>query len=202
MNDFIKKLKEDPLVYYIYQTDLSIYGIEDKPLYTVIVDDNSDYISSDLHSDIVFYSMSIWFKMMEENTLITWICSCLDRKYIVKEHVKLMIPFDALKLRRNTLIQLRYSDYQHYPELEDCLSEMTSDIITLNLVNQILENHKIVNFKSPLKEYNSLLKCKDYYSTLTKYKEIINKELEYLHKSTDDLYKQDLIKKHTETNDF
>ena len=202
MNDFIKKLKEDPFVYYIYQTDLSIYGIEDKPYYTVIVDDNGFNSTlkdlTEYGDNIAFYPMKTWFDMMNENTLLVWVCSCLDRKHIIKEYVKLLVPIDILKLRRNILDQLKYSDYQAYPDLDDCINEMIMDVIGLNLTNQIIEHHKIVNLKSPLTSCNSLLKSTDYYTTINKYKEIVNKYLEVLHKFTDDLYKQELIKKHLE----
>lgn len=200
MNDIIKKLKEDPLVYYIYQTDLSIYGIEDQPYYTIIVDNDCYYnnieAKSLYHDYIAFYTINVWFQMMNENSLLVWTCSCLDRKHIIKEHVKLMVPIDILKLRRNILDQLKYSDYQAYPDLDDCINEMMMDIIGLNLTNQIIEHHKIVNLKSPLTSCNLLLKSTDYYTTVNKYKEITNKYLETLHKFTDDLYKQELIKKH------
>jgi hypothetical protein len=205
MDEYIEKLKKDPLVYYIYQTDLSIYGIEDKPYYTVIVDKTSNYPYFErttgvelIPDNIAFYTMEVWFQMMNENALIVWICSCLDRKHIIKEYVKLMVPIDILKLRRNILDQLKYSDYQAYPDLDDCINEMIMDIIGLNLTNQIIEHHKIVNLKSPLTSCNLLLKSTDYYTTINKYKEIVNKYLEVLHKFTDDLYKQELIKKHLE----
>lgn len=199
MDEYIEKLKKDPLVYYIYQTDLSIYGIEDKPYYTIIIDNDSDYHKTDIliprPNNVSFYTMKDWFDMMNQNSLLTWICSCLDRKHIIKEHVKLMIPIDILRLRRNIIEQLKYSDYQAYPDLDDCLSEMIMDIIGLNLTNQIIENHKIINFKSPLRDYRSLISCDGYYPTLNKYKEIVEKHLSILHKNTDDLYKQNLIKK-------
>lgn len=193
MDKFIEQLKKDPLVYYIYQTDLSIYGIPDEENYTIITDDNYIPNNPDLEH-YAFYKMSTWWKIMNENSLLAWICSCIDKKHTIKQHVKLMIPLDILKLRKNILDQLKYSDYQSYPDLDDCLSEMIMDIVSLNLTNQIIENHKIVNLQSPSKEFKLLKNCKDYYSCLNKYKEIINKGLEVLHKNTDDLYKQELIK--------
>ena len=53
MNDFIKNLKNDPRVYYIYQTDFSVYGMEDKPSYTVVTN-NPEYVNTE---DTVFYTM-------------------------------------------------------------------------------------------------------------------------------------------------
>lgn len=193
MDKFIEQLKEDPLVYYIYQTDLSIYGIPDEDKYTIITDDNYIPNNNDLEH-FTFYKISTWWEMMNENTLLTWTCSCMDKKHIIKQYVKLIIPIDILKLRKNILDQLKYSDYQSYPDLDDCLTEMIIDIVSLNLTNQIIENHKIVNLQSPSKEFKLLQNCKNYYSCLNKYKEIINKGLEVLHKNTDDLYKQELIK--------
>ena len=193
MDEFIEQLKEDPLVYYIYQTDLSIYGIPDEDKYTIITDDNYIPNNNDLEH-FTFYKISTWWEMMNENTLLTWICSCMDKKHIIKQHVKLIIPIDVLKLRRNILDQLKYSDYQSYPDLDDCLTEMIMDIVGLNLTNQIIENHKIVNLQSPSKEFKLIQNCNDYYSCLNKYKEIINKGLKILHKNTDDLYKQELVK--------
>lgn len=193
MDELLEKLKKDPLVYYIYQTDLSVFGLDDNPEYTIVVDNNYNFKKD--NSKFTYFTLQQWFDLIENNVLITWICSCLDKKYITKEYVKIRPICDALKLRKSILEQLKYSDYNSYPELEDCLSDMKMDIIGLNLVNQIIENHKIVNFKSPLKDWNSIIKCNEYYPTLNKYKEIINKGLEILHKNTDDLYKQDLINK-------
>ena len=53
MDDYIKKLKNDPKVYYIYQTDLSVYGIEDKSAYTVVTN-NPEYVNTE---NVVFYTM-------------------------------------------------------------------------------------------------------------------------------------------------
>lgn len=59
MDKFIEQLKKDPLVYYIYQTDLSIYGIPDEENYTIITDDNHISNNTDLEH-YTFYKMSTW----------------------------------------------------------------------------------------------------------------------------------------------
>ena len=193
MDDYIKKLKENPSVYYIYQIDFSIYGLKsENPEYIIIINDDYQLESRD---NFIVYKMSTWFNMVVENVLLTWICGCIDKKYIIKEYVKITVPINVLKLRKNILDQLKYSDYQSYPELEDSTNEMIMDIIDLDLTNQIIENHKIVNLQSSSKICNNILNSKDYYLTLKLYKEALDKGLKILHKNTDELYKQDLINK-------
>lgn len=196
IKEILEKFKEDPFVYYIYQADWSIYGLNsDTKEYIVIIDDRcklSDYETNDGIFEI--YYMHEWFKMVSDNNILCWIFSCIDKKYKVKEYVKLTIPLDVLKLRKNMLESLKYSNYSSYQNLDDCLDSMYMDIITLDLTNQIIKNHKIINLQNSSVHCKSLNNC-DYDETLEKYNKIINNGLKELHESTDGLYTQDLINK-------
>ena len=105
MIEYLKKLKEDPLVYYIYQLGLSIYNIpEDNYSYIVIVDPKFKNIKINSENcNFIFYSTDKWFDKVLNNDIDTWICSCLNKKFIIKEHVKILIKPDVLKLRQQAL---------------------------------------------------------------------------------------------------
>ena len=103
MATYIEILKKDPLVYYIYQMDLSIYGIQsEQPKYLVVVDSKYQ-VPKELreNTEFVFFNTEEWFIKVLNCEVLVWQCSCLNRKFIIKEHVKLVLSTDALKLRQN-----------------------------------------------------------------------------------------------------
>ena len=121
MNKYLEHLKQDTLVYYIYQSDFSIYNIPTtNSSYIVIVDRNYvvpkefkqyKYPSYDWKpikfgincegDNFEFFEMQEWFKYVLNCDIKAWECSCLPRKFIHKEHVKLLLETDLLKLRKN-----------------------------------------------------------------------------------------------------
>ena len=150
----LNKLKEDKLVYFIYQRGSIIYDLNTASSdvdYLVIVDDdyankeivyNPDYpnqlgnikINKD---DFTFITISEWFKKIELCDIDCWECACLPKKFVHKEHVKLLMHTDPLKLRLQ-IDQL----------LKDPVPKNYYSILKkIKFAIQIIENHKIVNFK-------------------------------------------------------
>lgn len=150
----LNKLKEDKLVYFIYQRGSIIYDLNTASSdvdYLVIVDDdyankeivyNPDYpnqlgnikINKD---DFTFITISEWFKKIELCDIDCWECACLPKKFVHKEHVKLLMHTDPLKLRLQ-IDQL----------LKDPVPKNYCSILKkIKFAIQIIENHKIVNFK-------------------------------------------------------
>ena len=61
--------------------------------------------------------------------------------------------------------------------------------------NQIIENHKIVNFRNSANDYQELKKYNNFDDLLNVFNALIIPELNLLYKSTDELLKQEKIAK-------
>lgn len=215
MNKYLEHLKEDQSIYYIYQHDLSIYG---QPLdnYSYIVIVNKDYQvpeefkdcvkgnKNDLYYEgdrFIFYEMQEWFQKVLNCDVLAWECSCLNKKYIIKEHVKLMIDVDLLKLRKNFdamldpyLLHVMYEINNDRPNTAcDKLFELLKTII---FTNQIIENHKIVNYNIIDKHYKLFNSGRTYEEIMLVFLELFTPELEILKKKTDELLIKDKLSKY------
>ena len=68
-------------------------------------------------------------------------------------------------------------------------------ILFARFCNQIIENHKIVNFRNSANDYLEFKKCNDNTELFNTYTKLLTPELFLLHKSTDGLLKQEKIMK-------
>jgi hypothetical protein len=161
----LNKLKEDNLVYFIYQRGSVIYDLttSDSDMdYFVIVDD--DYENNQIvynpkypnqlgnlkinNEDFTFIKISEWFKKIETCDIECWECACLPKKFVFKEHVKLLMHTDPLKLR------LQIDSLIRDPNLSP--DNYCSILKKLKFAIQIIENHKIINFKDGNSECKSI----------------------------------------------
>ena len=150
----LNKLKEDKLVYFIYQRGSIIYDLNTANSdvdYLVIVDD--DYVNKEIvynpnypnqlgnikinKDDFTFITISEWFKKIELCDIDCWECACLPKRFVHKEHVKLLMHTDPLKLRLQIDQLLKDPTPKNY----------CSILKKIKFAIQIIENHKIVNFK-------------------------------------------------------
>lgn len=189
MNSFLDYLKESSDCLYIYNRDFSIYGLESKERYTIVVKDDwicpEDWVGFDTDVYEIFY-LNEWFNIVLNGDLIGWECACLNKKYVIKEHVKLLMKTNPLQLKKTIRTQRlsneAYSDINilRYWEL----------IKNIKFAIQIIENHKIVNFKEAKNDYFNLLKCESI-EELTEY---VNKSYQILKDLTDGMLLQERIK--------
>lgn len=163
-NKFLQSLIEDPLVYYIYQRGSFIYELNTKDSdkdYFVIIDpeyklpeEYKEYqYKPQFHlndrknvkyenCDFVFLYTSTWFDRVANNDIQAWECACLNKKFIIKEHVKLLLKTDTIQLIKNIikqvpmLVQYSVNPKRSWDFIKDLL-----------FTQQIIDNHKIVNFK-------------------------------------------------------
>lgn len=189
MNSFLDYLKESPDCLYIYNRDFSIYGLEGKERYTIVVKDDwicpEDWIGFDINIYEVFY-LNEWFNIVLNGDLIGWECACLNKKYIIKEHVKLLMKTNPLQLKKTIRTQrLSNETYSDINILRDW--ELIKNI---KFAIQIIENHKIVNFKEAKNDYFNLLKCE----SIEEISEYINKSYQILKDLTDGMLLQERIK--------
>lgn len=197
MNSFLDYLKESPDCLYIYNRDFSIYGLESKERYTIVVKDDwicpEDWVGFDTDVYEVFY-LNEWFNIVLNGDLIGWECACLNKKYVIKEHVKLLMKTNPLQLKKTIRTQrLNNGLYSDVNILRDW--ELIKNI---KFAIQIIENHKIVNFKEAKNDYFNLLKCESV-KELTEY---VNKSYQILKDLTDGMLLQERIKEINNESNF
>ena len=217
-NKFLNWLIESPKVYYVYNRGSIIYGTntENSDLdFLVVVDPEFElpeefneyktkgYGHRDIqynifidNCDFIFYTTNEWFPKVMHGDIIAWECACLPKKFIHKEYVKLMMSTNPLQLRKDVYeyLELYYMVASNHFQNKKQLWEV---IKYAKLANQIIENHKIVNFKEANYEYKQLVEndCEDEANVLKLWLDLIKEPLGLLRKSTDGMLKKEKQKR-------
>lgn len=171
-NEFLNFLKENPKVFYIYNRGSVIYKLNDNEsdvdFLVVIKNDfqlpkqykkykyphhRKRQITFNVmynNCDFIFFTVDEWFDMVMNNHMYAWECACLNRKFIHKEHVKLLLTTDLIKLRdgfdkiykTNKTIAQKIQNRNPDKFKKILWETIKNAIFTL----QIIENHKIINY--------------------------------------------------------
>lgn len=194
----LNKLIEHPEVYYIYDLRGAVFGIDNLGEYIVVVKDGlviKDELDDSEIVKVSIYSSSEWFKLVINGEILPWICACIDKKYVLKEYVKLLMTTNPLQLRKcfNTTKNQILSNLGE-TELSKQFN-LWKIILFARFCNQIIENHKIVNFRNSANDYRELRKYNNFDELLNMFNVLITPELNLLYKSTDELLKQEKITK-------
>ena len=194
----LNKLIEHPEVYYIYDLRGAVFGIDNLGEYIVVVKDGlviKDELDDSEIVKVSIYSSSEWFKLVINGEILPWICACIDKKYVLKEYVKLLMTTNPLQLRKcfDTTKNQILSNLGE-TELSKQLN-LWKIILFARFCNQIIENHKIVNFRNSASDYRELRKYNNFDELLNIFNVLITPELNLLYKSTDELLKQEKITK-------
>ena len=215
---------ESPDVYYLYNRGSIIYDLNTKDSdvdFLVVVSEDfvlpeefEEYkyenkrwrtfkfnIKCD-NCDFIFFTTDEWFEKVTRGDLQAWECACLPKKFIHKEHVKLMMSTNPLQLRKDYEEHLDLGFFvakqdfidQNYNSWKKKLWEFIKE---LKFVNQIIENHKIVNFKEANSEYKTLVEndCIDEESILKCWLDLIKLPSATLNKATDGMLAKEREKK-------
>ena len=134
--------------------------------------------------DFIFKTNEEWFNEVMDGSIEAWECACMNKKFIVKEHVKLLMKTDPLGLRKQIVKMNNAITEDSNPK------DMWKVVAYCKFANQIIENHKIVNFKEANSERIAILKG-DY----NIYKAALHRPLEILKNSTDGMLKKELQSK-------
>jgi len=223
-NKFLNWLIESPKVYYIYNRGSIIYGINNSESdidFLVIVDNDFEFpedfeeykyqgwghrkfkynVLCD-NCDFIFYSTEEWFNKVTSGNIEAWECACLPKKFIHKEHVKLLMSTNPLQLRKDfeewmNLDYLVADQYFRKEQYSKWKKELWRIINRVKLINQIIDNHKIVNFKIAISDYLLLVENNtvDEKIILKSWLDLISPEIEKLNKSTDGMLKKEREKK-------
>lgn len=207
-SELLEKLMDDPKVLYIYEIGLQIYGlfenVEDRD-FLVIVDNNYNIQEKEISENgynFLFITIKDWFEQVLNNSLLAWKCACLPKKYIHKEHVKLMLQTNPLLLRKefdtkNKQILSEIDSLFEYGNTITAQKKLFELLEYLVFANQIIENHKIVNFKT-LKDYYKIIvdgQVINKENIINTYKTLASKELLNFKNSTDSILMASKIKK-------
>lgn len=199
-----EELLKDPNVLYVYETGPQIYGLfegVDRRKFTVICKDGHiPDIKSTREKEYSVFPMKIWFDMVMSGNMLAWICACLNKKFIHKEAVKLLLTTNPLQLRKE-YDRLKVNVMRDAPvniaegnflTLQKQIWELYK---YLKFANQIIENHKIVNFKCVAAKYNELVTGEE--MTYEQFSTLLdnNDELKVFKGYTDEILKQDKIKR-------
>lgn len=191
MSSFLDYLKECSDCYYIYNRDFSIYGLPSKERYTVVVKD--DWICPEEYSDYdktIFgiYTLTEFFDFVLKGKLIGWECSCLNKKYVIKEHVKLMMITNPIQLRKDVDALRNMIQTKEHLQTTDAMYDL---IRAIRFSIQIIQNHKIVNYKDGYEDYIAVENAE----TFVEMWNIVNVSYGTLKSLTDGMIKQEILKK-------
>ena len=202
----LEKLINDKEILYIYEIGLQVYGlfegIDDRD-FLLVVSDNfipTEELLNDEHYRII--NIKDWFDDVTNNKMLAWECACLPKKFIHKEHVKLLLQTNPLQLRKefDELYKYDYAKAQTYI-LKDCplsgQKTLWELIKYLKFANQIIENHKIVNFKEVAEDYRQIVNGQIYgFDEINDiFQEKILAPLTLFKKYTDGILRKEKIKK-------
>ena len=193
----LNKLIEHPEVYYIYDLRGAVFGIDNLGEYIVVVKDGlviEDELDDSEIVKVSIYSSSEWFKLVINGEILPWICACIDKKYILKEYIKLLMTINPLQLRK-CFDTTKNQILSNIEEVELKQFNLWKIILFARFCNQIIENHKIVNFRNSANDYQELRKYNNFDDLLNIFNTLITPELNLLYKSTDELLKQEKIAK-------
>ena len=194
----LNKLIENPKVYYIYDLRGAVFGVDNIGDYIIVVEDGliiKDELDDSEIVKVSIYSSSEWFKLVTNGEILPWICACINKKYILKEHVKLLMSTNPLQLRK-CFDSIKTKILSNLGETE--LSKqfnLWKIILFARFCNQIIENHKIVNFRNSANDYFELRKYNDFNELFSVFNKLLAPELDLLYKSTNELLKQEKIVK-------
>lgn len=193
----LNKLIEHPEVYYIYDLRGAVFGVDNLGEYIVVVKDGliiEDELDDSEIVKVSIYSSSEWFKLVINGEILPWICACIDKKYILKEYIKLLMTINPLQLRK-CFDTTKNQILSNIEEIELKQFNLWKIILFARFCNQIIENHKIVNFRNSVNDYRELRKYNNFDDLLNIFNTLITPELNLLYKSTDELLKQEKIAK-------
>lgn len=137
--------------------------------------------------DFIFKTNEEWFGEVMNGSIEAWECACMNKKFIVKEHVKLLMKTDPLGLRKQIVKMNNAITEDSDPK------DMWKVVAYCKFANQIIENHKIINFKEANPERKIILESPD--NVFLEYVFCLSKPLELLKNSTDGILKKELQSK-------
>lgn len=190
-NDFIKYVREDEDILYGYFLPSELFGVTFGITKYVLITKWA-YKIPDKYKNIpiIHFPIQLYFKYINDNDLIAWILTCLDKKYIIKEHVKLLVNFNILKLRKS--VEALFNNYDCYYD-EDYIAFYSKLYKYSFFANQIIENNKIINYHAVGKGLIKIHKTHPIDSFI--YENTVNPEFKKFMERTEPFKRREILKK-------
>lgn len=149
INDFIKYIQEDEDILYGYVLPPELYNLDSGRTKYVLITKYA-YKVPDKYKDlyIIHLPIQLYFRYVTSCDIFAWILSCLDKKYVIKEHVKMFMLYEPLKLRMSIVNEMIWLININDIEDFEKILLMTKAYKYCAFANQIVENHKIINYKT------------------------------------------------------
>lgn len=215
MISFLEFLNTNSGCLYIYNRSSIVYGLPSDEFseYTIVVsrdfvlpEDWTGLVISELctlNYDVLvegstfyyIYNIDTWFNKVLNGDIDCWECACLNKKFIVKEYVKLMMKTDLVQLRK--YVDSLITNISRTITLKQPVSvlDFWKVIKTCKFANQIIENHKIVNFKEAESEYHALQSEVKDSNLIERYQFDLALPYQLLRDRTDEILRKSKIKK-------
>lgn len=210
---FLEYLKTNSGCLYIYNRSSIIYGLNAKEFteYIIVISENfkipdmEGFVEGQCDGKCIIlwedttkytiYHINQWFEKVLNGDIECWECACLNKKFIIKEYVKLLMKTDPLQLRKQ--IDSLISELSGKIALSESVNvfDLWNVIKSCKFANQIIENHKIVNFKEANSEYLALNSEIEDSDLLERYTFDLALPYQLLRDKTDEILKQSKIKK-------
>lgn len=190
-NDFIKYIREDEDILYGYFLPPELFGVTFGITKYVLITKWA-YKIPDKYKNIpiIHFPIQLYFKYINDNDLIAWILTCLDKKYIIKEHIKLLVNFNILKLRKS--VEALFNNYDCYYD-EDYIAFYSKLYKYSFFANQIIENNKIINYRAVGKGLIKIHKTSPIDSFI--YENTVNPEFKKFMERTEPFKRREILKK-------
>ena len=147
-----EELLQDPNVLYVYEIGPQIYGLferVDRKKFLVICNDGLEPdIEPTREKEYIIKRIGDWFQEVMSGQMLPWICACLNKKFVHKEHVKLIMNTNPIQLRKD------------YDTLEKATWEEVIELLNengpLNAEKKAWELYRYLNFANQIIEFYHL----------------------------------------------
>lgn len=199
-NEFLDYIKESEDILYAYCLPPELYNQHfGKTKYILIT--KWAYKVPDKYSDlyIVHFPIQLYFKYITNCDITAWILVCLNRKYVIKEHVKIILNYDLLKLRKSIDKEMTFfkTFLDNNADIEDYKTVYLKLYKYITLANQVIENHKITNYRILGSGLNKINSTEDILSTIG---EVFMPEYLKFFQKTNSVWLQEVHKKFEKKN--
>ena len=192
--EFEKFVQGVEAIYYVYRFTPEYYGITGYDYYVLII--APGYRVPEKYKDLKIKYLTIdqYFNEVLKGSIAAWELACMDKKYVIKEHVKVLMQTNPIQLREQIDKAIDQIGTIAGEDLDSKKILYWRLIQSIDLACQIIDNHKIVNPRRQGDAYASMQAATDeeFDAVFTKFYDPVYQELR---KKTDEL----LLKKKRET---
>ncbi len=166
--EFLSLLKEDENVLYIYEYGESVYKLDNPNIKFIVVTTDKytppdEYYLKDSY-EYKFYTIEKWFKMVLNNSIEFWECSCLSKPFIYKQDVVIPIVPDYIALRKEILKicsdTFEKTSFVDMKDIWNCIR-----IIMFGI--QIIKFGRIIDYSEANQYYSSIVLNSDEKNSMT-----------------------------------